>query len=72
MATKTKAELEAEIKDLKTQLDAKKKEGQYDDTATELHNMYQSFVKAGFTEEQSWELTKTIINNGTKPKHSIF
>ena len=66
---KTKAELIAEIENLKHQLEDKKKEEQYDDTATELHNMYASYVKAGFTEEQSWELTKIIINNGTKLKH---
>lgn len=69
---KTKAELEAEIKDPKAQLDAKSAEEKYDDCAKDLHNMYISYIKAGFTEEQAWELTKTIVTNGTAPKHSIF
>ena len=69
---KTKAELEAEIKDLKAQLVAKSAEEQYDNCARDLHNMYTSYIKAGFTEEQAWELTKTIVTNGTAPKHSIF
>ena len=67
MATeKTKAELAAEITNLKRQLDNKDKEEQCDEAATQIRNMYESLVKAGFTEGQSWELTKTIINNGTK------
>ena len=37
----------------------------------ELHEMYESYVKAGFTEEQAWELTKIIINNSTM-KRGLF
>ena len=69
MVTKTKAELEAEIKKLKTQLDDAKKAEKHDEMATELHNMYLSLVKAGFTEEQSWDLTYTIVENGVKLNH---
>lgn len=69
---KTKTEMEAEIKDLKRQLDAKTKEEKYDDCAKEIHNMYTSYSKVGFTEEQAWELIKIIMNNSTAPKHSIF
>lgn len=72
MPTKTEAELEAEIKNLKGQLKDKRKDKQYDDFATQVATMYKSFVKAGFTEEQAWELTKNIVNNSTAPQHSIF
>jgi hypothetical protein len=72
MASKTKAELEAELQELKNQLEAKKKEEKHDDCANEIHNLYNSFIKAGFTEDQAWALTSQIVINGTKPKNSIF
>jgi hypothetical protein len=75
MPTKTKTELEAEIRDLKAQLDAKHKEELFDEGATQIHNLYKSFVKAGFTEEQAWVLTRDAVNNaniGTKSNKSIF
>ena len=72
MTNKTKTELEAEIKDLKSQLDVKAKEEKYDECATEMYNMYTSYIKAGFTEGQAWELTRIIIGNNTAPKKSIF
>jgi hypothetical protein len=69
---KTKAELEQEIKDSRNQIDALKYELEKanrveskDNVAVELREMYESYVKAGFTEEQAWELTKIIINNST-------
>lgn len=71
MVNQTKAELEAEIKNLKEQLENKKKEEQFDDCAKNCHSMYASYVKAGFTEEQAWELTKNLITNATS-KRSIF
>lgn len=71
MPTKTKAELEAEIKDLKGQLDAKTKEEKFNDSAIEIYNMYKSFITAGFDAGQAWELTINIINNSTT-KRSIF
>ncbi len=72
MATKTKAELEAELREVKRLLDAKTKEEKHDDCAKEIRNLYNSFVKAGFTESQAWVLTSQIIDNTTKPKNSIF
>lgn len=38
----------------------------YDEVAVELHNMYDSYIKAGFTEEQAWKLTEIVFTNGTK------
>lgn len=75
---KTKAELEQEIKDSRNQIEALKCELEKanrveskDNAAVELHKMYESYVKAGFTEEQAWELTKIIINNSTM-KRGLF
>lgn len=72
MATKTKAELEKEICDnqneirlLKHELEKANRVESKDNAATELYEMYESYVKAGFTDEQAWELTRIIINNTT-------
>lgn len=72
MATKTKAELEkeicdsqAEIRQLKCELEKASRVETKDNAANELYEMYESYVKAGFTAEQAWELTKIIINNST-------
>jgi hypothetical protein len=70
--SKTKSELVAEIEKLKKQLDKKKEEEKYDDIATDMRNMYNSFVNAGFTEDQAWELVRTVFENGTKQKYSKF
>lgn len=37
------------------------KKEQYDKAATDLHDMYESYVAAGFTKEQAWEIVKLII-----------
>lgn len=37
------------------------KEEQFDDTARELKCMYDSYVRAGFTESQAWELTRILF-----------
>lgn len=78
MANKTKAELEKEIADSKHQIDALKGELEKanrveskNESAAELYEMYQSYVTAGFTEEQAWELTKILINNATT-KRGLF
>lgn len=69
---KTKAELEKEIADSRNQITALKAELEKvnrveskNNSANELYEMYQSFITAGFTDEQAWELTKIIIDNGT-------
>ena len=75
---KTKAELEKEIADSRNQIDALKCELEKanrveskNESAAELYEMYQSYVTAGFTEEQAWELTKILINNVTT-KRGLF
>lgn len=63
MATskKTSADIIAEINELKEQQKKLVKEQErlaekesYDETAGRLHDFYQSFIEAGFSEEQAW------------------
>ena len=70
--SKTKSELVAEIEELKKQLDKKKEEEKYDDMTTDIRNLYNSFINAGFTEDQAWELVRTVFENGTKQNYSKF
>lgn len=55
-----------EMRSLEEQREAALKEEKFDEAAVELRNMYNSYVKAGFTEEQAWDLIKIIVLNGTK------
>lgn len=50
-ATEKATALEKEIKDLE-------KYKQYDDAANEIHAIYDSFKRAGFSDEQSYDLLK--------------
>ena len=71
MATKkTKAELEKEletIKESKAELEKElknlEKYKHYEDAAGEIHALYTSFTMAGFTDDQAFELVKTMIAN---------
>lgn len=55
-----------EMKALEEKRDEALKEEQYDEAAVGLHNMYNSFVKAGFTEEQAWKMVEIFFINSTK------
>lgn len=55
-AKKAKEELEKELKNLE-------KYKQYEDAAGEIYAFHTSFVMAGFSEEQAFELVKTMIAN---------
>lgn len=78
MKTKTRQELQEEIKnnlavidDLKSQVSRLEKYQKYDDMADEIFAVKDSFVRAGFTEEQAFDLVKISIDNATKPKSLI-
>jgi len=58
MATKTRAELESEIKALRQQIDNQARDEQFDKSAQDIKAVYDSFIRAGFTEEQAWEIVK--------------
>jgi len=62
---KTSADIIAEINELKEQQKILVKEQerlaekeQYSENAGRLHDFYQSFIEAGFSEEQAWFLVK--------------
>lgn len=67
---KTKAMLEeeldqkrAEIEDLKKELEKAEKYKQYNDAAGEMKAMYDSFVNAGFDEDQAFTILMTMLQN---------
>lgn len=55
-----------EMRKLEQEREEALKAKKYDEGATELKNLYDSYVRAGFTEEQAWELVTIMVSNGTK------
>lgn len=55
-----------EMKALEEQREEALKVEKYDEAAAELYKIYDSYIKAGFTEEQSWKLTEILVANSTK------
>lgn len=55
-----------EMKALEEQREEALKAEKYDEVSIELHNMYDSHIKAGFTEEQAWKLVEIFFTNSTK------
>lgn len=55
-----------EMRSLEEQREQALKNEKYDESATELFNIYKSYIKAGFTEEQAWELVTIQLTNATK------
>ncbi|MDL2302736.1 hypothetical protein LJC58_10370 [Lachnospiraceae bacterium OttesenSCG-928-D06] len=37
-----------------------------EEAATTTHELYQSYITAGFTEEQAWTLVQIVMSNATK------
>lgn len=58
MATETREEMERKIKALRNDIEIATRNEQFDKSAQEIKAVYDSFVKAGFTEEQAWEIIK--------------
>lgn len=57
---------EEEMKNLEEQREQALKEEKFDEAAQELRNMYESHIRAGFSEEQAWELVRIFFTNTTK------
>jgi DNA-binding protein H-NS len=55
-----------EMKNLEEQREQALNEEKHDETAEDTYNLYQSYIKAGFTEEQAWEIVTIILTNATK------
>ena len=54
--TFTISELDADILTLKKDKEKQKRQKEQDESAEQLYSVYQSYIKAGFTPEQSWEM----------------
>jgi hypothetical protein len=63
MADKTKDQLKQEIEALQSQLKEKQQEDIYNEPAKQLAMMKKAFIDNGFTEEQAYELTITLVRN---------
>ncbi len=55
-----------EMKALEEQRENAIKEEMFDEGAETAHNLYCSYIKAGFTEEQAWELLTISLKNAVK------
>lgn len=73
--TMTKAELleeielkNSEIEKLENEIERLEKSDKYKESADELKAMYDSYVEAGFNENQAFALAHTLLSNATKPK----
>ena len=59
---KTKTELIEEINNLKKDLDKLERYRKYEDAANEMKAIHDSFVNAGFTEDQAFMIMITAMN----------
>lgn len=73
--TMTKAELieeieqkNSEIEKLEDEIERLEKRSNYKENADELKALYDSYVEAGFEENQAFMLVHTLLSNMTKPK----
>lgn len=60
------ARIEAEeeyVSELEEELKKKELKDAYHGAAKEIYGLFRAFIKAGFTEEQAFELTKATIKN---------
>lgn len=65
---KTKNELMAEIEDLKKNLAKLKKYEQYAESAEDAKAIYNSFVDAGFTEDQAFALLCIFVKGAVSSR----
>lgn len=63
---KTKTQLLEEIDGLKTDLKRLEKYSKYDESAAEMKALYNSYVRAGFTEDQAFTIMLVTIKGAMK------
>lgn len=68
MGTKTKAQLEHEIAELKVRVKEQDRTEANDAAAKQLFDVFRAYCDAGFDADQAWELVKILMLNGTKPR----
>lgn len=59
---KTKKELQDEIKQLLTKIESIERSEKYGVAANEVRAIYNSFIESGFSDEQSFDLTKLLVS----------
>lgn len=59
-------ELTEQMKDFSLSAEKALKEEKYDEEASAVKGIYDSYIKAGFTEEQAWELLTIGMENALK------
>ena len=64
--TDLRRDINSEIKKLEEQRKKAVVEEQFDEGASNVFNLYKSYIKAGFTEVQAWELLLIQFENATK------
>lgn len=63
MVTKTKAELEAEIRELKREIEQQKKQEQIREAAITAKNIYEALLEQGFAPDDAMALMIACIKN---------
>ena len=69
---KTKLQLEEEIKSLKQQIEVQSKAEEHDKSAEEIKDVYDAYIRAGFTESQAWEIFMAQVSGASRPKRTLF
>ena len=72
MADKTKAQLQAEIAELRTPIKTQETVEQMDEAVKPVWALYQAYIKVGFTEKQAWELVYAAVDGASQPKKTLF
>lgn len=57
---------QAEIQRIKVEAQEENDKIEAEKAGEATWNIYQSYIKAGFTEEQAWDLVQIVMSNATK------
>jgi hypothetical protein len=55
--------LKGKLADTEAEIERAERKADMDNLAKYVHDLYQSFVDAGFSEEQAWWFTGTLFQN---------
>ncbi len=57
---------QSEIENIKAEAQKESDRLDREEAATATYDLYQSYIKSGFTEKQSWTLVQIVMSNATK------
>lgn len=63
---RAKANYENEIAMATERAEQFEKENQFRNAANDLFRLYRNYIDVGFTDEQAWELVKSLVAKGVK------